>query len=155
LFIEMIEQNAHTAERSLKKAVRAVIMHDDKLLLMYLAASNTYVLPGGGVEQGETLTEALHREVLEEVGAKISAFEETLVLREYHLDIAREHHFYRVTLGEKGLETVMTEEEKNLKMTPVFKSAKEALDLLATNVGSHPYSDAIQKRELIGILHSI
>jgi 8-oxo-dGTP diphosphatase len=55
-------------------AVSAAIFRDDKILLVRRArspAKGFYSLPGGRVEFGETLHEALHREIDEETGLKI------------------------------------------------------------------------------------
>ncbi len=55
-------------------AVSAVIVHDGKLLVVRRArqpALGVYTLPGGVVELGETLTEALEREVREETALTI------------------------------------------------------------------------------------
>jgi len=52
-------------------AVSAAIVRDGKILLVRRArkpALNLYTLPGGGVETGETLHEAVMREVREETG---------------------------------------------------------------------------------------
>jgi 8-oxo-dGTP diphosphatase len=53
-------------------AVRAILVEDAKILLAHFAdASGTwYVTPGGGVQHGETLEEAFHRELHEEIGAR-------------------------------------------------------------------------------------
>ena len=55
-------------------AVSAVIFRDGKILLVRRAGSPArgfYSLPGGRVEFGETLQDAVHREVDEETGLKI------------------------------------------------------------------------------------
>ena len=55
-------------------AVSAAIFRDDKLLLVRRArvpAKGVYTLPGGRVEFGETLHQALRREVEEETGLVI------------------------------------------------------------------------------------
>ena len=52
-------------------AVSAAIVRDGKILLVRRArrpALNIYTLPGGGVETGETLHEAVMREMREETG---------------------------------------------------------------------------------------
>ncbi|HEY8999323.1 MAG TPA: NUDIX domain-containing protein [Candidatus Saccharimonadales bacterium] len=60
-------------------AVRAIILHSDKLLAVRLKQykgslsidSGTYwCTPGGGLDPGETLTEGLRREVVEELGVE-------------------------------------------------------------------------------------
>ena len=52
-------------------AVDAVLLHEDKLVLVRRGKPpfrGRYALPGGGVEFGERLEEAVEREVLEETG---------------------------------------------------------------------------------------
>ena len=55
-------------------AVSAAIIRDGKVLIVRRArppASGIFTLPGGGVEAGETLREAVIREVREETGLAI------------------------------------------------------------------------------------
>lgn len=55
-------------------AVSAAIVRDGKVLVVRRArkpALNFYTLPGGGVEIGETLSEAVMREVREETGLDV------------------------------------------------------------------------------------
>ena len=49
-----------------------VLIRDGKILLQREASGNEYALPGGHVQIGETLEEALIREYSEECGAHIS-----------------------------------------------------------------------------------
>jgi ADP-ribose pyrophosphatase YjhB (NUDIX family) len=58
-------------------AVSAAILHDGRVLLVRRArnpAQGLFSLPGGGVEAGETLFEAVIREVQEETGLLIEPF---------------------------------------------------------------------------------
>ena len=57
-------------------AVSAAIIHEGRVLIVRRArspANGLYTLPGGGVEPGETLHEALRREVREETGLIVEA----------------------------------------------------------------------------------
>lgn len=70
-------------------AVSAAIFRDDRVLIVRRAqppAYGLYTLPGGGVELGETLEQAVIREVREETGLEI----EPLVLAGYRQMIARD-----------------------------------------------------------------
>src|SRR5947209_8597225 len=60
-----------TGREGPRVAVDAVLLHEDKLVLVRRGKPpfrGRYALPGGGVEFGERLEEAVEREVLEETG---------------------------------------------------------------------------------------
>src|SRR4051812_888206 len=72
-------------------AAKAIIMREGRLLVTRNvdAEGTFFLLPGGGQEHGESLPEALRREVLEEVGVPVEVNDLVLV-RDY---IARNHEF--------------------------------------------------------------
>jgi len=57
-------------EPTIRNAVRALIIRDDKVLLLRKGGDERgerYAFPGGAQDPGETLEQALHRECLEEI----------------------------------------------------------------------------------------
>lgn len=71
-------------EYVLRKAARALLINEDGLVsIQYLSALNYYKLPGGGVENGESLEEALLREIQEEVGCSCTILDEVGAVIEY------------------------------------------------------------------------
>ncbi|MFC2136173.1 NUDIX hydrolase [Bacteroidota bacterium] len=59
-----------------QEASLAIIEHKGKILIGKRAVTDDFFseiwhTPGGGVEEGETFEEALHREIMEETGLKI------------------------------------------------------------------------------------
>ncbi|WBW94718.1 NUDIX domain-containing protein [Oceanirhabdus sp. W0125-5] len=68
----------------IRSSVKALIIRDKKLLTIKKEDEKgyMYILPGGGQEFGETLIDAVRREVREEVGASISN-ENIVFVREY------------------------------------------------------------------------
>jgi 8-oxo-dGTP diphosphatase len=98
-------------------AVSAAIVRDDRLLVVRRStppAQGVYTLPGGVVEVGETLTQAVAREVLEETGLTI----EPVALAGYREAIVRdgddriERHFVILCFAARwqGGEPVLNEE---------------------------------------------
>lgn len=89
-----------------KKRVRAIIMQGGNLITLKRVKENeTYwVFPGGGVEEGESLDEALKREIMEELGVEIEIGD---LVFEYHFKTDHQdddEYFYicRITGGELG-----------------------------------------------------
>lgn len=66
-----------------REAVRAIIIKDAKILLIYSEKNEDYKFPGGGVESGETYVNALIREVKEESGATVKSIKEFGKVTEY------------------------------------------------------------------------
>jgi ADP-ribose pyrophosphatase YjhB (NUDIX family) len=98
-------------------AVSAAIVRDDRLLVVRRSrppAQGVYTLPGGVVEAGETLTQAIAREVLEETSLTI----EPVALAGYREAIVRdgddrvERHFVILCFAARwqGGEPVLNEE---------------------------------------------
>ncbi|MCB0076363.1 MAG: NUDIX hydrolase [Anaerolineales bacterium] len=54
-----------------RPSVYALLYDQDRVVLVTNRTTGRYYLPGGGVEQGESLEEALQREVREETGLSI------------------------------------------------------------------------------------
>jgi len=55
-----------------RRAARGIVFNDkNKIALVYVSRHGHHKLPGGGIEDGESWTEALKREALEEIGCKI------------------------------------------------------------------------------------
>jgi mutator protein MutT len=51
--------------------VYAIIIHEGKVLLLTNRETGRYALPGGGIELGERIEDALKREVQEEAGLQV------------------------------------------------------------------------------------
>ena len=58
----------------MRHTVRAIIIKNRSVLLVTGHDADFYWTPGGGVEDGETIVDALHREIKEELGTNISSY---------------------------------------------------------------------------------
>lgn len=69
----MADKPGHTSQ--VRVAARALILRDEAVLLQVctIGGREVYLLPGGGQEPGETLAEAVVREVREETGLVVAA----------------------------------------------------------------------------------
>lgn len=89
-----------------RKAVRAVVFdNENKVAILNVKKYNYYKLPGGGIENGESMEEALKRECLEEIGCNIEVLEEVGRVLEHRNKIETDQESFCYTaklVGEKG-----------------------------------------------------
>lgn len=57
----------------IRNTARAIVLKGEQILLLYTARYDDYSLPGGGVDEGESIEQGLLRELHEETGALRSA----------------------------------------------------------------------------------
>lgn len=63
----------------LRERATAVLIRDDRVLLVQDRGDRHFQMPGGGVERGETPSSAVTRELLEETGLKADRTEHLFV----------------------------------------------------------------------------
>lgn len=95
-----------------RHACRGIVINDGKVLLSYESNNEKYLIPGGGVEEGENYVECCEREILEETGMKVKAVEEYLEIEEFFLDWRFINHYFVCELIEDTGAQNLTEFEK-------------------------------------------
>ncbi len=67
-----------------RKASRALVFDKDNNIALLHAKNKSYhKLPGGGIEDGEDIIQALRREAMEEIGCEIDNIKELGIVEEY------------------------------------------------------------------------
>jgi 8-oxo-dGTP diphosphatase len=95
-------------EYSARPGSYGVIVKDGRIGVVESRGYDTYFLVGGGIESGESETETLRREAIEEIGFQIEIGEKIGEAIEYFYSeaekrhVAKECHFYRVSLTDEA-----------------------------------------------------
>lgn len=75
-------------------ACRGIILKEDKILVLQQKNTGMMLLPGGGLENGESYADCCKREVLEETGFVVNPVHHFLTVNEYYEDRLYETHFF-------------------------------------------------------------
>ncbi|MGG3912831.1 NUDIX hydrolase [Rossellomorea vietnamensis] len=119
-----------------RTAVKAVIIQDGKILLMH-SNRGDYKFPGGGVEEDESLSAALIREVAEETGFIHCRVKEPVgIVTQRYMDMYDEdtifemtsHYFHCELSDYDKIPQQLEEYESELEMTPRWITLDEAID---------------------------
>lgn len=116
-----------------RKAARAVVFDkDNNVALLHASRDDYYKLPGGGIEKGEDILEALNRETKEEIGCSIKNIKELGEIEEYrNVDLLHQisYCFIAEVDGEKG-EPEFTQSEIEEGFKPVWLSLDQAIETI-------------------------
>lgn len=131
----------------MRVSVRGILIQDDQLLVIHRIKGDReyYVIPGGGVEDHETLIQALKRELLEEVGIQVDVLNEQPVYTYHDQDSIQYFYVVSYVSGEYGtgsglefkeqvntnqylLEFISFKDIKNICLVPEFLKEKLVKD---------------------------
>lgn len=115
----------------LRHACRGIVMNDGKVLLCYEKNNGLYLIPGGGVEEGESYKQCCERELLEETGMQVFAKEEYLEIEELFSDWQHFNHYFICDLIKNTGCVNLTEGEKDAGCTYVWLPLEEAVDVFS------------------------
>lgn len=122
-----------TNKFEVRRAARAVVFDNDKNIgILYVGKHNYHKLPGGGLEDDESIEEALKRECLEEIGCNIETFGELGEIIEFRDKWSLKQHSYCYLanlVGERGKPN-FTQKELDNGFEIKWVSLKDAIKLL-------------------------
>ena len=132
---------------------RVLIRKDGKILFSYLKKRNQYLLPGGGMEDGENPKDAAVRECIEECGLHVKAEDCYLVIDEfYHEKLWRNYYFTASIIGQT--QPMFDEKEKELELKPTWVKAEEIERILASSKISTPDLINPAQSTILAVKHS-
>lgn len=143
--------NLSVSEYRKRVAARAVLLKDNNVALMHVSKKGYYKLPGGGVDEGESVEQGLRRELLEETGCECEILKPVGVIKEFRDRTPLEHQsncFLAKTSNVK-CDPFFTEKERSEGMTLMWVPLTEAVNLIKNSTPSSYSGKFIVKRDLI------
>ena len=123
-------ENCSGVTKHLREASRAVVIADGKVLLSHEVNIGQWMLPGGGMEPGETPEVCCIRELAEETGILVKPRTCFLVMNEFYQDWKYvSYYFLCETVGET--ERKPTEREIQVGALPEWIPVEQAMDIFS------------------------
>ena len=140
--IDILGANRFETYSKTRIGCRGIVVQDGKLLVSREEISDYWMLPGGGLEKDETLTECCVREVLEETGYLVEPMEEYLVMNEYYEECRYVSHFFICKIIGQG-EQKLTEVEKMRGLIPMWVDIPFFVDVVSKH---QEYADTNEEK---------
>lgn len=119
-----------------REAARVIVFDkENNVALLHVKREKYYKLPGGGLENGESIGDALSRECMEEIGCEVEIIGEVGSILENRKIFGLNQISYCFAgrlKGEKGKPS-FTEEESDNEFEPVWVPYQEAVALVSKN----------------------
>ena len=110
-----------------RRACRGIIVQDGKILLSHGAAKGLWMIPGGGLEEGEDERECCIREVAEETGYRIEPEACVLETVEYFRSLKHINHYFTAKVVGQAAQH-LTEVEQKMDMAPCWVPIPDAIE---------------------------
>ena len=140
--VEILGANRFEAYTKIRGASRAVIVRDGMILLVHEAGSDLWMIPGGGIEKGETPEKCCVREAEEETGNLVLPLQEFTTLFEYYEEYCYITHYFICEVTGSG-RMHLTEAEVRRGTEPKWIPLSEAVDVFSRH---QSYADVSEEK---------
>lgn len=130
--LEILGKNRFENYTKTRIACRAVIVQEGKILLSRETKEDLWMIPGGGLEEGETPEECCIRETEEETGIVVKPLRRYLTIREYYEEYCYVSHYYECKVVSDG-KIHLTEAEIKAGLRPEWLPLTEAREIFSTH----------------------
>lgn len=128
--IEILGDNRFETFTKTRDGCRAIIVKDGNILLTHERNSGWWLLPGGGLEEGETPEECVVREVEEETGVIVRPIDKFLHVYEYYEEYRYGGYCFICEVAGQG-KLNPTEAEIKRGIEPKWIPFEEAVDIFS------------------------
>lgn len=128
--VEILGANRFETFTKTRVGCRAVVVRDGSILLSHETQTGWYLVPGGGLEEGETLEACCVREVEEETGWIVRPVRQFLTLNEYYEEYRYVSHYFVCEITGSG-KMRLTEAEARRGLEPDWMPLQEAVTLFS------------------------
>jgi 8-oxo-dGTP pyrophosphatase MutT (NUDIX family) len=139
-------------EYRIREAARAIVFdRDNNIAILNVTKLHYHKLPGGGIEKGEDIFEALNREMIEEIGCQIEVTGELGQIDEYRDEIKlyqKSYCYVAKVDGEKGTPQFVDDEIVN-GFEIMWVKLDEAIKILSGDITQDYAGKFILMRDLI------
>ena len=128
--IDIYGENRFEQYSKVREACRGIVIDNGRILLTYEVNTDQWFIPGGGLEDKESIQECCVRELAEETGCVVETKEHYLTINEYYEEWLFVSHYYICEyVGET--ERALTEREMEAGLEPRWIPLNEAIDIFS------------------------
>ena len=128
--LDILGENRFEIYSKTRVGCRGIVVENGKLLVSREEVTDSWMLPGGGLEQNETLSDCCVREILEETGYLVEPMNEFLIINEYYEEYRYISHYFVCKIVGCGARK-LTEAEQTRGLVPRWVDIRYFSDIVS------------------------